>query len=128
MTVSERSGHAFGETVNGSLEPMQPVFAQGCVSATLDSIAKSAGFPCPNHVKIDVDGLEHRIIAGAATLLQDARLKSVLVEINQNLDEHQHIIGVMRDAGFAYSEEQVRRSENPPGAVIQGMCNYIFKR
>ena len=37
----------------------------------------------PNHVKIDVDGIEEGIIAGAEKTLGDPRLKSLAVELDE---------------------------------------------
>ena len=34
-------------------------------------------------MKIDVDGIEHLILAGALKILRDNNLKSILVEINE---------------------------------------------
>ena len=48
---------------------------------TLDKIVDVAGLPFPNHLKIDVDGNEDPILAGAQTVLGDQRLRSLLVEI-----------------------------------------------
>jgi hypothetical protein len=35
----------------------------------------------PSHIKIDVDGNDHLVLAGARRTLADPRLKSVLVEL-----------------------------------------------
>jgi hypothetical protein len=36
----------------------------------------------PNHIKIDVDGLGHRVIAGMLETLRQPDLRTVLIEIN----------------------------------------------
>lgn len=36
---------------------------QGCIGRTVDWLV-SDGIPVPHHIKIDVDGLEQRVIAG----------------------------------------------------------------
>ena len=38
----------------------------------------------PNYIKIDVDGTEHLILKGMGKYLQDPKIKSILVEINEN--------------------------------------------
>ena len=81
----------------------------------------------PDHIKIDVDGLEHKVLAGGRKVLADRRLKSVLVEINTNLDLHRKIIADMRALGFDYSQEQVARSLRSEGAFT-GVGNHVFTR
>jgi FkbM family methyltransferase len=61
----------FGETV---------VFRSGIGMATLDDLARAAG--APSLIKIDVDGGEDDVLAGAAGVLRDRTLRSVLVEFN----------------------------------------------
>jgi FkbM family methyltransferase len=56
---------------------------QGVVAISLDALIYDLGLPCPTHMKVDVDGHEEAIIRGAGRLLQDTRLKSVLIEINE---------------------------------------------
>ena len=46
----------------------------------LDAMTAHMGQPPPNHIKIDVDGLEHEILLGAEAALRNPRLKSVTVE------------------------------------------------
>ena len=44
-------------------------------------------FEIPNYIKIDVDGIEHLILEGAEMFLKDKKVKSILVEINENYVE-----------------------------------------
>ena len=37
---------------------------QGFVSSTLDMLVEGGIVPVPNHIKIDIDGLEHRVLVG----------------------------------------------------------------
>ena len=40
--------------------------------------------------KLDVDGIEHKILKGAKKILTNNNLKSILVEVNENY-ENQHL-------------------------------------
>ena len=59
--------------------------------------------------------------------LADPRLKSVLVEINTNLELHRNIIRDMREFGFTFSEAQVASALRTGGAFA-GVGNHIFQR
>jgi FkbM family methyltransferase len=74
------AGHALHEPVNGPRGAFQPIDEQAVMSASIDDIASSFGLPFPNHIKVDVDGLEARVVRGGIETLMDARLKSILVE------------------------------------------------
>lgn len=73
---------------------------QGSVSMSLDRFSALTGV-VPNHIKIDVDGLEPQIINGAAKLLADPKLHSVMVETMEAIESHRPIHQQMLDAGFA---------------------------
>ena len=71
--------HSFGIAENCSARPFQPFHKQGTVGLSLGCRCQVLGLDFPNHVKIDVDGLEEKIVVDAAQTLEDRRFKSVLV-------------------------------------------------
>jgi len=121
------SCHTFGEKLDHRLEHRESRFSQGCVSTTLDYLVEAGVLPVPNHIKVDVDGLEHKVIKGCEKILADHRLRSVLVEINTNLAVHRDIIAHMESLGFRYSDSQVAMALRSEGAFI-GVGNHIFHR
>ena len=40
----------------------------------------------PDYIKIDVDGIEHLILRGGDKLFFSKKIKSVLIEINENFE------------------------------------------
>jgi FkbM family methyltransferase len=52
---------------------------------TLDKFVEFYAAPQPNHIKIDVDGIEHLILEGSLKVLKNC--KSVNIEINENFEE-----------------------------------------
>ena len=121
------SCHTFGEMLDHRLEHRASKLAQGCVSSSLDYLVATGAIPMPNHIKVDVDGLEHKVMEGARAVLKDRRVKSVLVEINSNLELHRNIIRDMEGLGFGYSESQVAIARRTEGAFA-GVGNYVFSR
>lgn len=121
------SCHTFGEKLDYRLEHRPSKYSQGCISATLDHLVATGVVPMPNHIKVDVDGLEHKVVNGCRNVLSDPRLKSVLVEINTNLELHRNIIRDMEALGFHYSPSQVAMALRTEGAFA-GVGNHIFQR
>jgi hypothetical protein len=106
---------------------MQPVFSQGCVSTRLDDLVAAGVVPVPDYIKLDVDGIEPRIIAGARRVLTDRKLRSLLIETNQNLPDHMQMVAELESLGFRYDRAQVTAAERKTGA-FKGVAEYVFKR
>ena len=81
--------------------------------------------PFPQHIKVDVDGLEHKIVAGAARTLQNPRVRSVMIEVNEELSSHRHLVELMTQWGFTAT---VNRHNKPGTTVMGSVHNYLFKR
>jgi FkbM family methyltransferase len=58
------------------------IFKQGIFMTTLDNLVYKYKFLMPNHIKIDVDGNERKILLGAKKLLKSKKIKSLMIEIN----------------------------------------------
>lgn len=122
-----RSCHSFGSTLNFRLEEQKFAFTQGAFATTLDLLVQSGTVPAPHHIKVDVDGFEHKVIEGAKQTIAGPTLKSLLIEINQNLPEHMDIVDYLKSQGFTYSQEQVSEAERVDG-IFEGVANYVFRR
>lgn len=76
-------------------------FTQGAVCLALDSLWEKGKLPFPNHLKIDVDGTEDRVIAGAQRTLADSRLQSIHIEINAVDCDKPALIAEIERFGFS---------------------------
>lgn len=121
------SCHNFAENIDYKYKPRQGNFAQGCFAMTLSDLVESAHFPMPNYIKIDVDGIEPKVISGAHEVLSSPELVSVLIELNSNLQDHMDVVKTMKDYGFRFDPEQVRKARRTEGN-FKGVGNYIFFR
>jgi FkbM family methyltransferase len=100
---------------------------QGIQTVSLDELVHVHKFPMPSHIKIDVDGLEHAIVTGGQRVLADPRLKSVMIELALNFEQHRAVIGHLEEFGFskdAAMEAEVRAKTE--GVAHTG--NILFKR
>lgn len=107
---------------------------QGCIGQRVDTLI-TAGLPVPHHIKIDVDGLEHRVVEGMRETLQRPELKTVLIEINFDNPKNLEIIDQITALGWRFSWEQLRINRKVKFTVEQiksyqergvGGLNYIF--
>jgi FkbM family methyltransferase len=93
------TGHAVHDATDAKGRAFDAVFKQGILSFTLDGFISTFGAPVPNHIKIDVDGIEAKIIDGAPVTLARPEVRTVLVETNDQRG-FQYIDGKLRAAGF----------------------------
>ncbi len=79
------------------------MFNQGALAYSMDDFAKIFRFPAPDHLKIDVDGVEGLILRGAPGILQ--KVRSVLIEVEgdnaaeaaQRIDPPLNAAGLIED-------------------------------
>jgi FkbM family methyltransferase len=121
------SCHSLGEALDFRHEPLNTEFSQGCIADTLDALVAKRYIPVPNHIKIDVDGFEPKVIAGALATLSEKPVRSLLIETNQNLADHRDMVKVLNDLGFKHDAKQVARAERKEGA-FKGVAEYVFRR
>lgn len=71
---------SFGATHGFDGEAIETVFRFRTIGLSMDECVRKLSLPSPDHIKIDVDGIEHHILRGATEVLR--RAKSISVEIN----------------------------------------------
>ena len=121
------SCHTAGEEVGFDLSPRKSTFTQGIFTTTIDKCIANNLINFPNFIKIDVDGLEHKVIKGAINTIKNPKLKSICIEINMNLKEHIEICNILNKYGFIADQQQIKNSVRQDGA-FRGCAEIIFDR
>lgn len=87
----------------------------------VDKITKDLDLPEPTLLKIDVDGAEVSVIKGAYELLRSDKLRSILIEVDQDKEIEKEVFELITQAGFSL-EREIRREDS------RNLPNYfIFK-
>ena len=105
-----QSRHSFGDAVDFRGEAFQPVFQEYLVSTTLDQLVGEYHLPPPNHLKIDVDGLEFEILSGGAEVLRSGAVESLFFEVGGRFDMGV-VIPFLASCGFAGIDLPAREHE-----------------
>ncbi len=121
------SCHSVGEALDYKHEPLNTAFQQGCVVSSLDELISTQTIPVPNHIKIDVDGFEPKVVAGAAMVLKNPVVRSLLIETNLNLADHRQVVEELTSLGFKCDPGQVQRAMRPDGP-FKGVAEHVFTR
>ena len=120
--------NSFAEAANCLGESFESRFKQSAVGFSVDDFIEQYAPPFPNHIKIDVDGIEPRIIKGAQRTLTDGRVRSLLVELEGGMEEG-YIEGVveMVEACGLKCQKKVRGAWCG-GSNVPVTYNFIFVR
>lgn len=118
---------SFGTTVDESGRQFVPKFRQGSIGFSVDGFVEQFDPPFPNHIKIDVDGIEDRIIAGAPKTLRDARLRSLSIELDDERSDYSGaVIRAIERAGLKLVAK--RQSEMIAHGGYKNIFNYQFRK
>jgi len=102
-------------------------FKQGMIGFTIDDFIEKYSPPFPNYLKIDVDSIEDKIIAGATKTIMNDQLKSVLIELDT--DEHDYrnrVVSALENAGLKLVSDRHERTYDY--GIFASMYNHIFVR
>ena len=91
-------------------------YEQPVLAMTLDALTATFQLPPPHHLKIDVDGAEERVLAGAPETLRSETLRTVLIEVDGV--QWTGVSGLLERAGFILDKRIERRK---PGAPEYGL-------
>lgn len=116
----------FGDNLDWKREKYQPAFRQGVLGFSLDSFVARYPEAFPNHLKIDVDGAEIKVVEGAAKTLRDPRLKSLLIELNEDLPDDLRIVALVEAAGLKVKHK--KHSDMIERSEFRKLFNYVFVR
>jgi len=121
------SNNSFAEAVDWKGKPFTAFFKQAMIGFSVDDFVRKFNPLFPNHIKIDVDGIENKIIKGAETTLSDKRVKSVLVELDSSREIYcREVMEAMEKAEMKFIEKK-HAPMFDKGQFSDGY-NYIFMR
>jgi FkbM family methyltransferase len=116
-----QSDHQLGRTVDCQGKTFNPKFSQQLLSITIDQFVEIFKIDPPNHIKIDVDGIELAVLKGANKTLSHPNVKSILVENNDNESNKDEVINYLLAHKFVVKD----KFNLIPG---QRFYNYLFTR
>ena len=102
------SHHSVNYKTDSDLKKKEFELFQGIFSSSLDDLLEKWKLPLPNYIKIDVDGIENKIIKRAGKILANKKLKSMIVEFKSERKEDLLTIKKLQDHGFTYDKKQVK--------------------
>jgi FkbM family methyltransferase len=81
----------------------------------------------PDYIKIDVDGIEHLILLGADKHLQNSKIKSLSIEINEEfMEQHNKILNIMKINNFKILHKKHNDELLNKNSKFSKVFNYVF--
>jgi FkbM family methyltransferase len=119
--------HSFSQSTDWQGKPFSPKFKQGVIGFSIDDFISKFSPQFPTHIKIDVDGIENKIVEGGRKTIADSRVKSMLVELDENQPElTQPVITAIEQAGLKLSTK--KHSSMFDNSEFASVYNHIFYR
>ncbi len=120
-TSAGAASHGLDEPTGENSESFTPAFSQQILCMGMDEFISKFQCPCPQLLKIDVDGAELQVLEGAVRTLSDPRLNSVLIELDSTQPLASEAFEKLGAAGLRAVEKHLRRNSTT-------LANHIFVR
>ncbi len=124
--------NSFGEDFDFEGKSFTGNMKYSLIGTTIDYLIEKNILEIPDHIKIDVDGIEHLILDGGKKILKNKKIMSMSIEINENFKEQfSKVMEIMHECGFRKLHKK-HNSETKEvyfkGSKFNQSYNYIFIR
>tara|TARA_Y100000768_G_scaffold384949_1_gene369997 strand:+ start:1971 stop:2834 length:864 start_codon:yes stop_codon:yes gene_type:complete len=127
--VEGGSLNSFGEKFNFEGEIFENKMNYQIYGTSINYLIKNNILEIPDYIKIDVDGIEHFILEGASKYLENKKIKSLSIEINENFKEqYEKVIEIMKKNNFKVLHKKHNKDLIPTESKYSKIFNYIFIR
>ena len=98
------------------------------LGSSIDYLIKNKIMLIPDYIKIDVDGIEHLILDGGKETLKSQKIKSILIEVNENFEDQKNYVDkTMSYHGFKLIQKFTEKNI-PVNKEFSNIFNYIYER
>jgi FkbM family methyltransferase len=119
--------NSFGEKFDFEGKEFQPTMKYNLLGTTMNYFIENSILDIPDYVKIDVDGIEHLILQGGDKFLNNEKVKSLSIEINENFKEqYDKVLNLMEKFNFKIVHKKHNDSLFSEGSRFINTYNYIF--
>jgi FkbM family methyltransferase len=119
----------FGEKFDQDGNIFEPIFKFNTIGISIDEAINYLDLPVPNFIKMDVDGLEHIILAGGECVLK--KIDGILIEVNENFkDQSNGVSMILKKSGLKMVNKKISEFEIPTTSknVKLHTANQIWSR
>ncbi|TGK52047.1 FkbM family methyltransferase [Leptospira kanakyensis] len=115
----------FGKEYGHDGKALKKTFEYQLVGLSIDEVIKFLKIPAPDYIKMDVDGIEQLILAGAKSTLKN--VKSVSIEINEDfIEQRRNSEKILASSGLKFKEK--RHAEMFNNSIFKNTYNQVWVR
>jgi len=120
------ASHTIGAALDYARQPFAPAAVEHVLACRLDDLVRVFGVPRPTRIKLDVDGVEQQVLAGAAEVLSSAPCEvfTELIEANAHDQRPLEVVELMRGLGY----QQTEIAEHRPPGTFPRVVDTLFVR
>ena len=119
--------NSFGEKFDFEGKEFKPNMKYNLLGTTINYFLENSILDIPDYIKIDVDGIEHLILEGGDKFLNDKKVKSLSIEINENFKEqYDKVLNLMNKYEFKLLHK--KHNDDIYSEQFKNTYNYIFKK
>tara|TARA_Y100001958_G_C21156421_1_gene491343 strand:- start:272 stop:1135 length:864 start_codon:yes stop_codon:yes gene_type:complete len=121
--------NSFGEKFNFEGKIFENKMNYQILGTSINYLIENNTLEIPDYIKIDVDGIEHFILEGASKYLENKKIKSLSIEINENFKEqYKQVMEIMKKSNFKVLHKKHNKDLIPAESKYSKIFNYIFIR
>ena len=121
--------NSFGEKFNFEGKIFENKMNYQILGTSINYLIENNILEIPDYIKIDVDGIEHFILEGASKYLENKKIKSLSIEINENFKEQYiKVMEIMKKSNFKILHKKHNKDLIPAESKYSKIFNYIFIR
>lgn len=122
--------HSYGVSENQYGSNFNPSNSYKTYGTSINYLLEKKILEIPDYIKIDVDGIESLILAGGSKYLKNKKIKSLLIEMNENNKrKFRKCLKILKKNNFSLKE---RKRSNFADSIInkkmRGVYNFIFEK
>ena len=119
--------NSFGGKFNFEGKEFNPTMKYSLLGTTMNYFIENSILDIPDYIKIDVDGIEHFILEGGDKFLNNQKVKSLSIEINENFKEqYEKVLSMMEKYKFKILHKKHNDDIFPEESKFRKTYNYIF--
>ncbi|MDP6389087.1 MAG: FkbM family methyltransferase [Alphaproteobacteria bacterium] len=116
-------GNVLGDAGQVRFADLSGEVAAAALGISIDELIAKFATPLPDHIKIDVDSIEDKIVQGGLRTLSSETVRSVLIELDDTTDQHRaqrdRVLALMAETGL----RPIARHD-----LADGTHNQLFER